>query len=164
MPRRPGRIAAVLVLGALAWGAQPASADPASEQPYGMLEAIDPLVGFDSAQPVQDATIADAAANGATVTSEPCAFGDRPGVPAPQILRRPIVTTGHLVVTPSGNITFTCHAAADARSFRPPLPDSAIVVDAVPCFLPGGRRTNDARLVVTPSLHVQLTCHINGGT
>jgi hypothetical protein len=62
-------------------------------------------------------------------------------------------------VTPSGNVSFICHAAASAGSFVRPLPDQAIVVDPVPCFLPGGRRTNDAHLVVTPSLHVQLVCH-----
>jgi hypothetical protein len=72
------------------------------------------------------------------------------------------VPTGHLVVTSSGNITFICHAAAEARSFRPPLPESAIVVDPIPGFLPGGRRRNDAHFVVTPSLHLQLTCHVNG--
>ncbi len=78
----------------------------------------------------------------------------------PQIFRRPIRTTGHLVVTPSGNVSFHCHAAAERGSFQSPLRTTALVVDPVPCFLPDRRRTNDAHLVVTPSLHVHLTCHL----
>jgi hypothetical protein len=128
---------------------------------YGTLVAIDPLVGFDWAPEVNDGTVAALATDGATVSDAPCGFGDRPGVLAPQIFVRPVLTTGHLVVTPSGNVTFVCHAAASARSFRRPLPTSAIVVDNAPCFLPGGRRTSDSHLVVTPSLHVQLVCHVN---
>src|SRR5689334_22192973 len=107
---RPARLVAAAVVGMLALGAQAAPADPAPEEVYGMLEAIDPVVGFDWAPPVDDPEIAEAAANGATVTNVPCGFGDRPGVLAPQILRRPVRTTGHLVVTPSGNVTFICHA------------------------------------------------------
>lgn len=76
----------------------------------------------------------------------------------PQIFRRPIRTTDHLVVTPSGSVSFVCHAAADRRSFVR-APTEAIVVDPVRCFLPNGRRVNDAHLVVTPSFHVHLTCH-----
>ena len=64
-------------------------------------------------------------------------------------------------MTPSGNVSFVCHAAADARSLQRPLPTEAIVVNDVPCFLPGGRRTRDAQLVVTPSLRVHLVCHFN---
>jgi hypothetical protein len=160
--QRPARVAAVAVLAALGTGvlASVSGADEAGEGVYGTLETIDPLVGFDWAPPVEDAAVAQAAANGATVTEAPCTFGDRPGTPAPQIFRRPIRTTGHLVVTPSGNVSFVCHAAANAGSFAPPLPDQAIVVDPIPCFLPGGRRTNDAQLVVTPSFHVHLVCRV----
>jgi hypothetical protein len=82
-----------------------------------------------------------------------CSSGRSSGVP--------IRTTGHLVVTPSGNVTFVRHAAANAGSFERPLPTEAVVVDPVPSFLPGGRRTNDGHLVVTPSLHVQLVCHVS---
>ena len=142
-----------------------AAASPAvaqEEAVYGTVDAVDPLVGFDWAAPVDDPEVAQAAATGATVTDAPCTFGDRPGVlDSARIFRRPIRTTGHLVVTPSGNVSFVCHAAANAGSFERPLPAQAIVVDRVPCFLPGGRRTNDARLVVTPSLHVHLTCRFN---
>jgi hypothetical protein len=159
---RPARVAAVVVAGTLGFGAQASlsGAEEPVEGVYGMVEAIDPLEGFDWAPPVEDPEVAAAAADGATVTDEPCTFGDRPGVVDPQIFRRPIRTTGHLVVTPSGNVSFHCHAAADARSFQTPLPTSAVVVDRVPCFLPDRRRTNDARLVVTPSLQVHLTCHV----
>jgi hypothetical protein len=157
---RSRRAAAIVGLSVLAFGAQ-ASLSAGEEpggQTYGMVEAVDPLVGFDWAPAVADADVAAAAASGAVVTDAPCTFGDRPGVLNP-IFRRPIRTTGHLVVTPSGNVSFICHAVADARSLQRPLPTQAIVVDPVPCFLPGGRRTNDSHLVVTPSLHVQLVCH-----
>jgi hypothetical protein len=157
---RPARVAALVVLATLGFGAQASlsGAEEPAQEVYGTVDAIDPLVGFDWAPPVEDSEVAEAAANGATVTDEPCTFGDRPGVLDP-IFRRPIRTTGHLVVTPSGNVSFICHAAASAGSFQRPLPTQALVVDPVPCFLPGGRRTTDAHLVVTPSLHVQLTCH-----
>jgi hypothetical protein len=161
---RTARVAAVVVAAALGFGAQASlsGAEEPVEGVYGMVEAIDPLEGFDWAPPVQDREVAAAVADGATVTDEPCTFGDRPGVLDPQreIFRRPIQTTGHLVVTPSGNASFHCHAAANAGSFQRPLPTAAIVVDRVSCFLPDRRRDNDARLVVTPSLHVHLSCHI----
>ena len=158
---RPARVVATIVLATLGLGGQASlsGAEEPAQEVYGTVDAIDPLVGFDWAPPVEDREVAEAAAAGATVTDEPCTFGDRPGVLDPQIFRRPIRTTGHLVITPSGNVSFICHAAASAGSFQRPLPTQAIVVDPVPCFLPGGRRTNDAHLVVTPSLHVQLTCH-----
>ena len=157
------RVAAAVVLATVGWGA-PASlsgADEPAGEIYGMVDAVDPLEGFDWAPAVKDSWVTEAEANGATVTEAPCTFGNRPGVIEPDIFRRPIRTTGHLVVTPSGNVTFVCHAAAGAGSFQRPLPSSAIVVDPVPCFLPGGRRTNDGHLVVTPSLHVHLVCHVN---
>jgi hypothetical protein len=160
---RPARVAAIVVLAALGIGAQASlsGAEEPAEEVYGNVDYIDPLVGFDWAPEVADPEVEEARADGATVTDEPCTFGDRPGVLDPQIFRRPIRTTGHLVVTPSGNVSFVCHAAADARSFERPLPSEAIVVDGAPCFLPNRRRTNDSHLVVTPSLHVHLTCHIN---
>jgi hypothetical protein len=158
---RPLRIAAITALSACAL-AVPAALSGADEPPpaeiFGTIGAIDPLVGFDWAPEVDDGTVALLATDGATVSDAPCGFGDRPGVLAPQIFVRPILTTGHLVVTPSGNVTFVCHAAASSRSFRRPFPTTAIVVDSAPCFLPGGRRTRDSHLVVTPSLHVQLVC------
>jgi hypothetical protein len=58
--------------------------------------------------------------------------GGRPGAPGSQIFRNPVTTTGHLVVTPSGNVSFVCHAAAESKSFRPPLPAQALVVDGAP--------------------------------
>src|SRR4051794_30801672 len=157
---RPARVTTIIVLAALGFGVQVAwsGADEPAEV-YGTVEAIDPLVGFDWAPPVADPEVAEAAAAGATVTDEPCTFGDRSGVPDPDIFRRPIRTTGHLVVTPSGNVSFVCHAAANAGSFQRPLPTQAVVLDGAPCFLPGGRRTRDSRLVVTPSLHLHLVCH-----
>ena len=161
--KRPARVAAIVVVAAVGFGAQ-ASLSAADEGSgvYGTVDAIDPLVGFDWAPAVDDPEVAEAAAAGATVTDVPCTFGDRPGgVLAPQIFRRPIRTSGHLVTTPSGNVTFVCHAAASAGSFQRPLPTSAIVVGPVPCFLPNGRRANDNQLVVTPSLHVHLVCHVN---
>ena len=159
------RVAAVMVAATLGFGAQTSlsAAEEPVEPVYGMVESVDPLVGFDWAPPLEDPDVAAAAADGATVTDAPCTFGDRPGVPSPQIFRRPIRTTGHLVVTPSGNVSFHCSAAADARSFQTPLPTSALVIDPVPCFLPDRRRTNDAHLVVTPSLHVHLSCHVQPG-
>jgi len=160
---RPARVGAIVALAAIGLGAQ-ASLSGAEDAPavYGTVDPIDPLVGADWAAPVEDPEVAEAAANGAAVTQETCTFGDRPGVVlAQQIFRRPIRTTGHLVITPSGNVTFVCHAAASPGSFQRPLPTQAIVVDRVPCFLPSGRRTNDSQLVVTPSLHVHLVCHIN---
>jgi hypothetical protein len=158
----PARVVATVVLATLGLGAQASlsGADEPSQEVYGMVDTIDSLVGFDWAPPVEDPDLAEAATTGATVTDAPCTFGDRPGVLDPLIFRRPIRTTGHLVVTPSGNVSFICHAAASAGSFQRPLPTQAIVVNPVPCFLPGGRRTNDAHLVVTPSLHVQLVCHV----
>lgn len=160
---RAARAGAIAGLTALAVGAQVSlsGAEEPAETISGTAETIDPLVGFDWAPPVDDGEVAAAVAKGASVTEEPCAFGDRPGVVDPQIFRRPIRTTGHLVVTPSGNVTLICHAAAEARSFQPPLPSQAIVVDGAPCFLPNRRRTDDSHLVVTPSLRVHLTCHIN---
>ena len=157
---RSARVAAIVLLAALGFGGQasPSGAEELPEEVYGIVDAIDPLIGFDWAPPVEDPEVSEAAANGAIVTDEVCTFGDRPGVLDP-IFRRPIRTTGHLVVTPSGNVTFICHAAASAGSFQRPLLTQALVVEPVACYLPGGRRTTDAQLVVTPSLHVQLTCH-----
>jgi hypothetical protein len=163
--RRPARLAAMVVLAAIGFGAQASSsgAEEAAEV-YGTVDAVDALAGFDWAPPVEDPVVAEAAAGGAIVTDEPCTFGDRPTVQAPQIFRRPIRTTGHLVVTPSGNVSFICHAAANPGFFERPLPTQAIVVDPIPCFLPGGRRTLDSHLVVTPSLHVQLVCQFHPAT
>jgi hypothetical protein len=164
MTARSLRIAGIAAVSAGAFAAA-GSVSGADETPpatvYGTVGAIDPLAGSDWAPPVEDGEVAALAQGGATVTEERCGFGDRPGVLAPQIFRRTITTTGHFVVTPSGNATLVCHAAADQRSFQRPLPTSAIVVDNAPCFLPGGRRTNDSHLVVTPSLHVHLVCHVN---
>ena len=158
---RPTRIAAVLVVGTLGLGVQASlsGAEEPVDGVYGMVESTDPVVGFDWAPPIADPEVDAAVADGATVTDKPCTFGDRPGVPDPQIFRRPIQTTGHLVVTPSGNVTFHCHAAANPGFFQRPLPTSALVVDPVPCFLPNRRRA-DGRLVVTPSLQVHLVCHV----
>src|SRR5262245_61679731 len=108
-----------------------------------MVEATDPLVGIDWAPPIPAPEVAAAAAaDGATVTDEPCTFGDRPGVPDAQIFRRPIQSTGHLVITPSGNVSFHCDAAANPGSFQRPLPTAALVVDPVPCLLPNRRRAD----------------------
>jgi hypothetical protein len=157
---RSARVVVLLVLAGIGLAGQTSlsGAEEPETEVYGMVESVDPLEGYDWAPPVEDPQVAEAAANGATVTSETCFFGDRPGVPNP-VFRHPIRTTGQLVVTPSGNITFVCHAAANASSFQRPLPTEALVVEPVPCFLPTGRRTNDAQLVVTPSLHVHLVCH-----
>jgi hypothetical protein len=155
-------VAAIAVFTALGLGVQATLSradDPAGL--YGTVDAVDPLAAWDWAAPLEAPEVADAAAGGATVTDAPCTFGDRPTVLAPQIFRRPIRTTGHLVVTPSGNVSFVCHAAANAGSFQRPLPAQAIVVDGTPCFLPDRRRTNDSHLVVTPSLHVHLVCRVN---
>jgi hypothetical protein len=157
---RRGRVGVALALAVLVSGVG-ASWSAADDPVYGMLEAIDPLVGSDWATPLDDPEVMQAAADGATVTDETCTFGGRPGLPGAQIFARPIQTTGHLVVTPSGNVSFVCHAAANARSFQRPLPTQAVVLDGAPCFLPGGRRTNDSQLVVTPSLHVHLVCHFH---
>lgn len=160
---RPERVGAILAVAAISLSTQ-ASLSQAEEASgvYGTVDAIDPLVGVDWAPSVEDREVVEAAANGATVTQETCTFGDRPGgVLAPQIFRRPVQTTGQLVVAPSGNVTFVCHAAASAGSFQRPLPTEAIVVDRAPCFLPSGQRTNESQLVVTPSLHVHLVCHVN---
>jgi hypothetical protein len=157
---RLARVAALLVLSmlGLAIEASRSSADESTGELYGTVDAVDPLVGFDWAPAVDDPDVDAARANGATVSDVPCTIGDRPNAPAPEIFRRPIRTTGHLVTTPSGNVSFVCHAAVDARFIRPPLPDQAIVVDRAACFLPGGRRTNDTHLVVTPSFNVHLVC------
>ena len=160
---RSARVAATVVLASAGLCGLAASSSAESvDGVYGTIDAVDPLVGFDWAPALDAPDVAAEAAAGATVTDAPCAFGDRPGgVLAPQIFRRPIRTTGHLVVTPSGNISFVCHAAASAASFQRPLPTQAIVVDRAPCSLPSGRRTNDSHLVVTPSLQVHLVCHVN---
>jgi hypothetical protein len=159
---RSAGVAGIVALAVVGFGAQ-ASLSGADEgaEVYGMVEWLDPLVGSDWAPPVEDPEVAEAAANGATVTDERCTFGGRPGAPGSQIFRNPVSTTGHLVVTPSGNVSFVCHAAADAKSFRPPLPQQALVVDGAPCFLPSGRRSSDSHLVVTPSLRVHLVCHFH---
>src|SRR4051812_5244547 len=129
-------------------------------QLFGTAESIDPLVGSDWAPPVDNREVAALATDGATVSAVPCAFGDRPGVLGVPLFRRPIRTDGHLVTTPSGNVTLVCHAAAQPAFFARPLPTSAVTVDGAPCFLPGGRRTGDSHLVVTPSLHVHLVCQV----
>jgi hypothetical protein len=159
---RTAAFAAIVGLAVVGLGAQ-ASLSGAEDGAgvYGMIDTLDPLVGSDWAPPVADPEVAQAAANGATVTDEPCTFGGRPGAPGSQIFRAPVSTTGHLVVTPSGNVSFVCHAAAEPKSFRPPLPSQALVIDGAPCFLPSGRRTSDSHLVVTPSLRVHLVCHFH---
>jgi hypothetical protein len=158
---RAARAAVIFALATLGFATESAvsGAEGSDDEVYGMTDAIDPLAEWDWAPAIRDAEVEAAAADGAVVTDAPCTFGDRPGTPI-SIFRRPVRTTGHLVVTPSGNVSFVCHAAADARSFQRPLPTQAIVVDRVPCFLPNGRRTNDTHLVVTPSLQVHLTCHV----
>ena len=158
----PARVVVLAMLATVGLAAQASlsGADDLEPEVYGMVDSIDPLAGVDWAPPIREAAVDEAAANGATVTSETCTFGDRPGVVGNTIFRRPVRTTGHLVVTPTGNVSFVCHAAADSRSFHLPLPTQAIVVEPVACFLPGGRRTNNAQFVVTPSLHVHLVCHV----
>src|SRR3954464_4406001 len=83
-----------------------ASWSAADDPVYGTVEAIDSLVGSDWATPLDDPEAMQAAAGGAAVTDETCTFGDRPGAPGSQgLFARPIQTTGHLVVTPSGNVS-----------------------------------------------------------
>jgi hypothetical protein len=153
----PARVLVLAMLAAVGLGAHASISGADEPQLYGTVDAIDPLVGYDWAPPITDPYVDEAAANGATVTTETCTLGDRPNADNP-IFRRPVQTTGHLVITPSGSVTFICHAAADRGSIR--APGEAVVVDPIPCFLPSGRRTTDARLVVTPSLHVHLVCHL----
>lgn len=156
---RSARVAVIFALATIGCAAQSAVSDAegSGDEVYGMTDWVDPLAEWDWAPPVPDAEVDAAAAEGATVTDAPCVFGNRPGTPDP-IFRRDVRTTGHLVVTPSGNASFVCHAAVRAQSLSR-VPSEAIVVDPARCFLPGGRRVNDAHLVVTPSLHVHLTCH-----
>jgi hypothetical protein len=156
---RPARVAVMFALATLACAVESevSGAEGSDGEVYGMTDWVDPLAPWDWARPVQDDEVDAAVADGATVTDAPCTFGDRPGTPD-RIFRNPVRTTGHLVVTPSGNVSFVCHAAAERRSFVR-VPTEAIVVDPALCFLPNGRRVNDAHLVVTPSLRVHLTCH-----
>src|SRR3954453_7888457 len=108
---RPARVTCIVVLAAINLGTH-ASRSHAEGAPdvYGTIDAIDPFMGADWAPPVEDSEVLDAAASGADVTEQTCTFGDRPGgVLAPQIFRRPIQTTGHLVITPSGNASLVCH-------------------------------------------------------
>lgn len=84
MKRRPLRLRSLAVVALAAMGlaahASISVGDETAEEAYGTVEAIDPLVGFDWAPAVEDPFVADAAAGGATVTEEPCTFGNRPGV------------------------------------------------------------------------------------
>src|SRR4051794_41903260 len=100
---RSRRAAAIVGLSVLAFGAQASMS--AGEEPggqtYGMVEAVDPLVGFDWAPADADADAAPGAAYGARVTAAPSTFGERPGVLKP-ILPGAVPTTGPPAVTASG--------------------------------------------------------------
>jgi hypothetical protein len=118
------------------------------------------VVEADWVAPGADVFVEEQRASGASVTSAPCIIGDRPTIEVPELrpyLRRPVATSGRFVVTPSGNVHFVCHASAPDRAR---LPTDAVVVDAVPCFLPNRRRTNDSHIVLTPSGQITLTCHL----
>src|SRR4051794_41863457 len=101
---RSRRAAAIVGLSVLAFGAQASlsAGDEPGGQTYGMVEAVDPLVGFDWAPAGADADGAAAAASGALVPDAPCTFGDRPGGLNP-IFRRPIPAPRHPALTPPGH-------------------------------------------------------------
>ncbi len=67
-------------------------------------------------------------------------------------------TTGHLVVTPSGNASLVCHAEI------PKGPPQAVIIRDLPCGLGPGGFTGESHTVITPSGQVTLTCHLNGSS
>lgn len=159
--RRPAGLMLIAAIVLIAAPAMPSAAEEPAEL-FGTVEPGEAFVESDWADPMADAFVNDERAEGATVTSAPCIVGDRPTIEVPELrpfLRRPIQTNGQLVITPSGNAHFVCHASL-ASAAR--LPSQAIVVDEVPCFLPNRRRTNDSHIVLTPSGELTLTCHAMG--
>jgi hypothetical protein len=74
------------------------------------------------------------------------------------IFRNTIVTTGHVVTTPSGNVHRIRHVQLTRRDLRVQVTE-AMVIDNLPCQI-RDRGTRDSHLVVTPALSVQFTCHI----
>ena len=81
---RPTRLAALLVIGTLPFAV--AVATSAADEPAplaGTVDEVDPLAGFEPAEPLPVEV-----EEGATVTQEACVIGDRPNVDAP-IFRRP---------------------------------------------------------------------------
>lgn len=77
----------------------------------------------------------------------PCTITPPSGSPATS-------TRGHTVISPSGNVTFVCHADSETR-----LPQTIVLQDT-PCVTPGGI-TLDSHLVASRSGQVSLICHVH---
>jgi len=154
-------VGVVLAAGTVAfagWATTAGADDPAPLA--GIVTGVDPAAEMDWLEPIADPFVAQAAADGATVTEQRCVIGDVPTIDERRTFARPIRTTGHLVVTPSGNVHFVCHAQARTSNFFR-VPTEALVFDGLPCALPEGRgTTRDSHLVVTPSLQVHVVCHL----
>jgi hypothetical protein len=67
-----------------------------------------------------------------------------------------IVTTGHTVITPSGNAALSCHADSETH-----LAAQAQVLMDMPCFIKEAGFGTDSLLVATPSGHAVLWCHVH---
>ena len=102
---------------------------------------------------VAGTSLASANGGGATVVKDiPC------GIALPGMTPNAVFTTGHLVVTPSGNASLICHAEI------PEGPPRAVIIRDLPCFLGPVGVTGESHTVITPSGRVTLTCHLNGSS
>jgi hypothetical protein len=89
-----------------------------------------------------------ATAEGAEQGEVPC------GILLPGVPPGSVATTGHFVVTPSGNGVLVCRAEI------PEGPPETVVIDDLPCGTPAGPTTK-SHTVITKSGRVILTCHVN---
>jgi hypothetical protein len=90
-----------------------------------------------------------------TATADGAQQGETPcGILLPGVPPGAVFTTGHFVVTPSGNGVLVCHAEIPAG------PPQTVVIDDLPCSTPAGA-TTQSHTVITKSGQVTLTCHVN---
>jgi hypothetical protein len=128
----------------------------------GLLESNLPLADNDLTTAVNDVLSADMEALDVTLadlnnTQDPATVENVPicGISLGSVPPGSIFTTGHFVLTPSGNAVLVCHGQI------PVGPPMAVHVNNVPCFspTPPGLVTSDSHTVITPSGQVILVCH-----
>ena len=99
--------------------------------------------------------VEDARAGGATVRTVLCRIENF------RLFRTTLLLGGgHLVVTPSGNVTLVCHAQVPARLVRGGAPTQAVVVESGTCEALRFRFA-ESHLVLTPTLNVHVVCHLH---
>jgi hypothetical protein len=129
---------AALAIAACADGSKDPVAPESRLTPSASLVGSNGTSGGKASNPVKD--------DGAVVSNVDCTIPLEPIVPGV------VETSGHFVVSSSGNFHLVCHGTTPT----PPVP-SALVFEA-PCTVPTGQATT-GHVVITPSGRVHLVCH-----